>query len=131
MLKGKQARFVEEYLIDLNATQAAIRAGYSAKTAKVIGYQNLTKLHIAEAINLAQGQRSDRLGITVDSLSDEYEEARGVAKETKQPAAMVAATTGKARLHGMLSDKISLGADLSLLRLLEVIDGRTRGLPSD
>ena len=44
----KQARFVEEYLIDFNATQAAIRAGYSAKTAHEIGRQNLRKLEIAE-----------------------------------------------------------------------------------
>lgn len=42
----KQKRFADEYLIDLNATQAAIRAGYSKKTAKEIGYENLTKLHI-------------------------------------------------------------------------------------
>ena len=40
-LTNKQQRFIEEYLVDLNATQAAIRAGYSAKTAGVIGYENL------------------------------------------------------------------------------------------
>ena len=42
-LTPKQVRFVQEYLIDLNAAQAAIRAGYSAKTARVIGHENLTK----------------------------------------------------------------------------------------
>ena len=42
----KQKRFCDEYLIDLNATQAAIRAGYSAKTAKAIGCENLTKPNI-------------------------------------------------------------------------------------
>ena len=46
----KQQRFVEEFLIDLNATQAAIRAGYSENAAKEQGYENLTKPHIAEAI---------------------------------------------------------------------------------
>ncbi len=114
MLKGKQARFVEEYLVDLNATQAAIRAGYSEKTAKVIGSQNLTKLNIAAAIKSAQGKRSERLGVTVDSISLEYEEARGVAKETKQPAAMVAATTGKARVHGLLSDRPESGGQAAI-----------------
>jgi phage terminase small subunit len=49
-LTRKQARFVEEYLADLNAAQAAIRAGYSAKTARVIGHENLTKPDIAAAI---------------------------------------------------------------------------------
>lgn len=49
-LTPKQAKFIDEYLIDLNATQAAIRAGYSKKTAEVIGYENLTKPYIAEKI---------------------------------------------------------------------------------
>lgn len=40
----KQKRFCDEYLIDLNATQAAIRSGYSAKTAKQIGQQNLSSI---------------------------------------------------------------------------------------
>lgn len=52
----KQERFVREFLIDLNATQAAIRAGYSKKTAKEIGYENLTKPHIAEAVSNAQNK---------------------------------------------------------------------------
>lgn len=47
-LTAKQKRFCDEYLIDLNATQAAIRAGYSKKTAKQIGQQNLTKVAIRE-----------------------------------------------------------------------------------
>lgn len=42
-LTAKQRRFVEEYLVDLNATQAAIRAGYSSKTAASIGEENLRK----------------------------------------------------------------------------------------
>lgn len=49
-LTAKQKRFIDEYLLDLNATQAAIRAGYSEKTAKEIGYENLTKPHILAAI---------------------------------------------------------------------------------
>jgi phage terminase small subunit len=47
----KQTRFVEEYLVDLNATQAAIRAGYSVNTAKEIGYENLTKPHIRAKVD--------------------------------------------------------------------------------
>ena len=49
-LTDKQQRFVAEYLIDLNATQAAIRAGYSAKNADKIGSQLLGKTRVAEAI---------------------------------------------------------------------------------
>ena len=46
----KQTRFIEEYLIDLNATQAAIRAGYSVDSAKEIGCENLTKPNIGTHI---------------------------------------------------------------------------------
>ena len=60
----KQARFVEEYLVDLNATQAAIRAGYSKKTARQVASENLTKPDIQEAIAAAQDDRSERTGIT-------------------------------------------------------------------
>ena len=49
-LTDRQARFCEEYLIDLNATQAAIRAGYSEKTAREQAAQNLSKLNIQEKI---------------------------------------------------------------------------------
>ena len=65
-LTPKQQRFVEEYLIDLNATQAAIRAGYSEKTAAVIGAENLIKPNIAKAIEEAQSKRAERTEITQD-----------------------------------------------------------------
>ena len=65
-LTPKQQRFVEEYLIDLNATQAAIRAGYSEKTAKSVGHENLTKPDIAKAIQEAQNKRTERTEITQD-----------------------------------------------------------------
>lgn len=67
-LTAKQQRFVDEYLIDLNATQAAIRAGYSEKTAKDIGCQNLAKLNISEAIERALQSRSERTQIDADWL---------------------------------------------------------------
>ena len=66
-LTPKQARFVEEYLVDLNATQAAIRAGYSESTARAIGHENLTKPDIQEAIAEARGTE-----ITADRVLEEY-----------------------------------------------------------
>ncbi len=65
-LTAKQERFVEEYLIDLNATQAAIKAGYSEKTARSVGSENLTKPDVAAAIVAAQKNRSERTEITQD-----------------------------------------------------------------
>ncbi|MFZ7342934.1 terminase small subunit [Avibacterium volantium] len=67
-LTDKQKRFVEEYLIDLNATQAAIRAGYSEKTAYSIGQENLTKPEIQAAIQTAQNKRAERVQITQDDV---------------------------------------------------------------
>ena len=70
-LTPKQQRFVDEYLIDLNATQAAIRSGYSEKTAKSVGHENLTKPDIAKAIEAAQLERQKRTKITADSVLQE------------------------------------------------------------
>lgn len=67
-LTPKQKRFVAEYLLDLNATAAAIRAGYSKKTAEVIGYENLRKPQIEAAINQAIQEREKRTEITQDMV---------------------------------------------------------------
>lgn len=62
-LSKKQETFVKEYLVDLNATHAAIRAGYSEKTAKQIGFQNLRKDHIAIQVSAAMQKRSEETRI--------------------------------------------------------------------
>lgn len=67
----KQKRFVEEYLIDLNATQAAIRAGYSPDTAGSIGAENLKKPEIKSRIDKAMAERSRRTGINQDRVLQE------------------------------------------------------------
>ena len=71
-LTKKQELFVKEYLIDLNATQAAIRAGYSKKTAQEIGAQNLSKLMIAEAIQVEMDKRAERTEITQDMVLNRW-----------------------------------------------------------
>ena len=65
-LTPKQAAFVQEYLIDLNATQAAIRAGYSDKSASRIAMELLNKTHVSCAIQTALKERVKRTKITVD-----------------------------------------------------------------
>jgi phage terminase small subunit len=65
-LTPKQECFVEEYLIDLNATQAAIRSGYSKTTAHAIGQENLRKPIIAAEVAKAQAERSTRTNVTQD-----------------------------------------------------------------
>ena len=70
-MTAKQGRFVDEYLIDLNGTQAAIRAGYSPNTAHDIASENLRKPNIAAAVALAMAERSKRTGITADRVLEE------------------------------------------------------------
>lgn len=70
-LNDKQQRFVDEYLKDLNATQAAIRAGYSAKTAYAIAEKLLRKAEIQEAIQAAMKARSKRTEVTQDRVLQE------------------------------------------------------------
>jgi phage terminase small subunit len=65
-LTAKQQRFVQEYLLDLNGTQAAIRAGYSQKTAYSIANENLNKPEIAEAIQKARSKQAERTQIDAD-----------------------------------------------------------------
>lgn len=67
-LTPKQARFVEEYLVDLNATQAATRAGYSPKTAKSQGQRLLTVVDVQVGIERAQARRSKRTEVTADRV---------------------------------------------------------------
>ena len=67
-LTEKQQRFVDEYLIDLNATQAAIRAGYSAKTADQQGSRLLTNVKVQQAIAERMAERSKRTGINQDRV---------------------------------------------------------------
>lgn len=70
-LTPKQRRFIDEYLIDLNATQAAIRAGYSEKTAYSIGLQNLKKLEIQAEIQKRRNRLQNKLEITQERVLQE------------------------------------------------------------
>jgi phage terminase small subunit len=83
-LTNKQEAFCQEYIIDLNATQAAIRAGYSEKTAKEQGCQNLTKLNVQERVQELLDQRTERTQIDADyvlsSLKQIADEALGMER---------------------------------------------------
>ncbi|OOF47925.1 terminase [Rodentibacter genomosp. 1] len=82
-LTDKQQRFVEEYLVDLNATQAAIRAGYKAENARQIGSENLSKPDIQEAIQIAKDKRSERVQISQDDVLRDLLEVRDICMGRK------------------------------------------------
>jgi phage terminase small subunit len=71
-LTPKQKRFCLEYMVDFNGTQAAIRAGYSKKTANAIATENLSKPYIAEEIKKLTDKTSEWVDVTVQELIDEY-----------------------------------------------------------
>lgn len=101
-LTDKQQRFVEEYLVDLNATQAAIRAKYSPKTASRIGPELLGKTCVAEAIAAARAQVSERTARTVDDIMADIGRVRD--------SAMQEVVDPESGVRGMLSYKDALKA---------------------
>ena len=94
MAKGltlKQERFVDEYLIDGNATQAAIRAGYSEKTAEVIGHENLSKPKIGQAIRRKRKNLSEKVEVTQEYV---IESIVRIAKKAEESGNHQAALKG-------------------------------------
>ncbi len=75
VLTSKQQRFCQEYLIDLNATKAAIRAGYSKKTARSQGQRMLTNVDIQAAIQQRMDARALRVGLKADDVLNEVAKA--------------------------------------------------------
>jgi phage terminase small subunit len=73
-LRPKQKRFVQEYLVDLNATQAAIRAGYAPKRADAIGYENLRKPGIQEELQRYQSKLAEKVEVTIEELIIAYKQ---------------------------------------------------------
>lgn len=104
-LTPKQQRFVLEYLKDQNGTQAAIRTGYSEKTAKQQGSRLLTYPNVQAALRAGQKKVAKQAAVTVDSLMAELEQARKLALKEKQASAAVTATMGKGKLAGLLVEK--------------------------
>lgn len=105
MMTERQNRFVREYLADLNATQAAIRAGYSPRSAKVRGCLMLAMPEISAAIGKAMAERSKRTEIKADDviamLIECYHDARGEAEYG--PAIRAAELLGKH--FGLFADR--------------------------
>ena len=122
-MSPKQQRFAEEYVIDHNATQAAIRAGYSPKTAYSQGQRLLKNVEVAEAVRAKEVRLSRKIEVTVAFLTEELEEARVLAMENGQASAAVQATMGKAKLHGLLVDRseVKMMSDMTLEQVRERI----------
>lgn len=96
-LPPKQELFVVEYLVDLNATAAAIRAGYSAKTAQEQSSRLLTKPAIRAAVDAAKAKAVEKVEITVEKVLRDLEDARVKSLDAGQfsPAVRASELQGK------------------------------------
>lgn len=134
-LTAKQQRFCDEYLIDLNATQAAIRAGYSKKTANRIASENLLKPDIKAYIEARMAEKESELvanqdevlryltsvlrgksqstEIVVEGIGEGCSEARTIMKEPSEKDRLKAAELLGKR-YGLYTDKIETDVDMEL-----------------
>lgn len=107
-LRDKQERFVQEYLKDLNATQAAIRSGYSEKTAGAVGHENLKKPEIAAEIAKRQSEIGKENEITVEWLLGEMKSTYIEARREGEFSAANKSLEMLGKYKGMFSDRLEL-----------------------
>lgn len=105
-LTDKQRRFVEEYLIDGNASAACVRAGYSAKTANQIGPALTKKPHIAEQIKERQAALLVRVGEKAEDVVTMLKDSYVAAIKARQFSAAVRAAELLGKRHGMWLDRM-------------------------
>ena len=106
-LTPKQQAFIEAYCANgFNASKAAREAGYSVKTSKQMGKENLTKPPIKAAIDRFKAKNAKKAEITIESLIEELDEAQELAKQVGQASVIVSAVQAKAKLLGF--DKLSV-----------------------
>jgi len=104
----RQQRFVDEYIVDLNATQAAIRTGYSARTANEQGARLLANDSVASAIQAAQQARSERVQISQDDVLRGLQREATRMGERSSHAARVSAWGLIAKHLGMFVERQQL-----------------------
>lgn len=116
-LTAKQSLFVNEYLVDLNATQAAIRAGYSEKTAKEIGCQNLTKVNVQEAVQKSMDARAERVESEADWVLRTIKETTEalLPEPEKNATSIYKGCELLGKHHKLFTDKISVDGDLTVV----------------
>lgn len=114
-LSARRARFVDEYLVDGNGTQAAIRAGYGAASARVTAHRLLTNAAVSSAIGARQRADGHRLGLERLDVLKSLLEAVHLARAQDNPAAMVAGLREVGKLLGLYAPE----------RLRVAVDART------
>ena len=140
-LTGKQTMFVKEYLVDLNATQAAIRAGYNPKRAYSMGWENLKKPEIDVAIQKAMIDRGNRTEITADKVLTDIELIKADAMRLDTAGFMIdrpSALKGcelQGRNLKMWTDKVEFPGGLNIgaisVKINHIYPNSQKSTPSD
>lgn len=117
----KQERFVQEYLIDLNATRAAIRAGYSAKTAEQQGPRLLGNVGVAAAIAKAQAERAAKVELTQEFVISGLVKEATREDDDSSHAARVSAYGLLGKHMGMFVSKTELSGALEVTKIVREI----------
>jgi phage terminase small subunit len=132
-LTPKQEKFCQKY-IELGNASEAYRAAYDCKrsTDKTV-WESASKLmadpKVSARITSLQALHQKRHEVTVDSITRELDEDRALARQLKQPAPAITAVLGKAKLHGLLEDKVTIKRKLEDLSEEELIAlARSKGL---
>lgn len=113
-MTNKQAKFCDEYLLDLNATQAAIRSGYSARTAAQIGYENLRKPDVRARVAQLQRAAAERNQISLDELIADLRRLRDEAFANGSYGAVKGALDLMGRTIGAYTNKVETKTDLRM-----------------
>lgn len=126
-LTEKQKRFIDEYLIDMNASAAARRAGYSEKNSDKIGHQLLGKTRVAQALADRLRARMKRTEVTQDFVLENLKAIVERAMDHEDPQYMQAANKALdllGRHLGMYTDKMTLKGELTVSSVLEELKRR-------
>ena len=105
-LTARQLRWVDEFLVDGNATAAAIRAGYSERSARSIAHENMTKPALQAVLAERRGDVANRLQITREGVIQGLLDAVHLAKEQANPAGMVAGLREIGKMLGYYAPEV-------------------------
>lgn len=103
---SKQLRWIDEYLVDFNGSAAAVRSGYSPKTARAIACELLTKPHIQAVLQAKQGALAEELRITRQGVVQGLLEAVDMGRVQQNPGAMVGALREVAKMLGFYAPAV-------------------------
>lgn len=120
-LNPKRAEFVRQYLVDLNGTQAAIRAGYSPKTARQQADQLLSKLDVREAVAKAQAEKASEVGRTAQDVLKDIMECTTQAREDGDLKTALKGLELQGKHLGMFTDKLNLSGAVDFHGIVEVV----------